>query len=131
MDMIKVVCGLIYRGEKIFICRRNPEKSLGGFWEFPGGKVEPGEAERECLIRELHEELGMQVSVGRHFKTVIHYYDKFTIELISYVCQFQTATFTLVDHDAYEWVDILSLQKKKLAPADVSIANEILNRESH
>ena len=61
--MIKVVCGIIFKDQKIFICRRNPEASLGGYWEFPGGKIEEGEDHRESLKRELMEELLMDVEI--------------------------------------------------------------------
>lgn len=126
MDTIKVVCGIIYKDEKVLLCRRSLHKMLGGYWEFPGGKVEEGESHQESLLRELNEELGMQVKVGAHFKTVIHPYDNNTIELISYVCQFQRADFMLVDHDAVEWVNVQDLIKKHLAPADIPIAVELV-----
>lgn len=126
MRTIKVVCGIIYQDNRIFICRRNADKSLGGYWEFPGGKVEPGEGETDCLVRELQEELGMEVVVGDHFKTVDHSYDETTIELSAYVCTFVSATYELIDHDAYEWVDKGALLEYKLAPADVPIAQELV-----
>lgn len=128
MGIIKVVCGIIFKDDKIFLCRRNPNKSLGGYWEFPGGKVEADEKMEDSLLRELKEELGMKVSIGKHFKTVIHNYDSFTIELIAYICQFQEATYSLTDHDKYEWMDKADLNKKKLAPADIPIANELASK---
>lgn len=124
--MIKVVCGIIYYGEKVFICRRNSNKSLGGKWEFPGGKIEEGEKPKLALQRELNEELGMEVLVGDYFKTEIHKYEKFTIELIAYKCQFIAATFIMSDHDAYEWVNVRELIKWNLAPADIPIAEVLL-----
>lgn len=129
MDMIKVVCGIIYYGEKVFICRRNANKSLGGYWEFPGGKIEKGEKPKFALERELNEELGMKVSVNEYFKTEIHKYEKFTIELIAYKCQFIDATFIMPDHDAYEWVNVKELGKWTLAPADITIAKELIKNE--
>ena len=126
MGTIRVICGIIFKDEKIFLCRRNPSKSLAGYWEFPGGKIESGETEKDALSRELHEELGMKVKVGEYFKTVIHPYDMFTIELIAYICQFQEANYTLTDHDKYEWVDREDLKKWNLAPADIPLANAIM-----
>jgi 8-oxo-dGTP diphosphatase len=84
MDTIKVVCGIIYKDEKVFICKRKPHKSLGGYWEFPGGKVEAGEKYEDSLIRELKEELDMTVSVDSYFDTSIHAYEKFRIKLIAF-----------------------------------------------
>lgn len=122
MAIIKVVCGIILKGENVFICRRSTHKSLGGYWEFPGGKMEPDETPEESLQRELLEELGMKVSVGPHFKTVAHVYEQVTIELVAYVCQFETATYQLTDHDKYEWIPKSDLHKRRLAPADIPIA---------
>ena len=125
MKVIKVVCGIIWKDEKIFIARRKPEKYLGGFWEFPGGKQEMHETAEESLVRELNEELGMKVIVVKHFKTVFHKYEKFTIELIAFLCQFKEATFIMTDHDKYFWISIDELESWKLTPADVPIAKEI------
>ena len=126
MDTIKVICGLIYDKEKIFICRRKAEMSLGGFWEFPGGKVELNETYEDCLKRELQEELEMSVDVLRHFKTVHHNYNNFKIELISFVCDYKSADFLMTDHDLYEWVDPKDLLSWELAPADIPIAEAII-----
>lgn len=126
--MIKVTCGLIFSEDNIFLCRRNQEKSLGGYWEFPGGKVERNEAFETCLERELQEELNMEVEVIRHFRTIHHDYEEFSIELISFLCDFKNATFSLKDHDAYEWVDPKTLLDWNLAPADIPIAKAIVEK---
>jgi len=125
MDTIKVVCGIIFNDDKVFLCRRSPHKPLAGFWEFPGGKIEPGEKEEDSLSRELFEELGMRVEIKEYFKTIIHNYELFTIELIAYVCQFQKASYKLTDHDRYEWVNKKDLTQWNLAPADIPIAEAI------
>lgn len=130
MDTVKVVCGIIFHDSKVLICRRKPNRSLGGFWEFPGGKIEDGEKNEESLCRELMEELGMEVVVLDFFKSQFHNYDSFKIELIAYRCNFIRASFDLSDHDAYEWVGILDLNKWKLAPADIPIAEELIFSEA-
>jgi len=127
MDTIKVVCGLIYDKGKVLICRRKPEKTLGEFWEFPGGKVEQGESYKDCLKRELHEELGMSVKILKHFKTVHHNYGKFNIELISFVCNFKSCSYEMIDHDMYEWMHPVDLLKWELAPADIPIAEVLIS----
>ncbi|MBT0094272.1 (deoxy)nucleoside triphosphate pyrophosphohydrolase [Vibrio alginolyticus] len=129
MATIKVTCGIIFNDEdKVFLCRRKPEKSMGGYWEFPGGKVEEGESYEECLKRELFEELDMDVRVNDHFITVQHDYGTFEIELIAFICHFQTSSFVLMDHDRYGWVKISNLLDKELAPADVPIWNSLIAR---
>jgi 8-oxo-dGTP diphosphatase len=124
--MIKVVCGIIYKGDEIFISRRKAEKVLGGYWEFPGGKIEVGENDEDSLTRELFEELGMKVIVNELFKTVIYHYENFSIELIAYKCDFLEATFNLTDHDLFEWVNIEELKNWQLAPADIPIAEQLI-----
>ena len=105
--MIKVVCGIIYNEDnEIFIARRRKGKSMAGKWEFPGGKLEDGEREPECLKRELFEELGMQVEIREKVGENIHHYDTFSIRLIAYRCTFISATYQKTDHDAYVWVSI-------------------------
>jgi 8-oxo-dGTP diphosphatase len=125
MDTIKVVCGIIYYQNKVLICRRKSSKSLGGFWEFPGGKVEKGESSELALIRELREELEMEVESISYFRTNIHDYGLVKIELIAYKCIFISSDIKLVDHDAIEWVDVNDLSNWNLAPADIPIAREL------
>lgn len=129
MDIIKVTCGIIFKEDKIFICRRSPNKSLAGYWEFPGGKIESGETAVNALSRELYEELGMKVKIMDHFKTVVHTYSTFVIELVAYTCHFQEASYKLTDHDRYEWVDRRDISKWNLAPADIPIANALSENE--
>lgn len=121
MKEIKVVCGIIYSGDKIFIARRKKGKSMEGYWEFPGGKIEDGESEKSALIRELHEEFGMKLTVQERIGENLHQYDDFTIRLIAYKCLFKEASFELTDHDAYEWVGRNDLSEYQLAPADLPL----------
>jgi len=128
---IKVVCGVILNDErKVFLCLRMKEKSMGGYWEFPGGKLENGESYKECLERELLEELDMRVKVEERLITVLHDYGSFKIELIAYYCCFQESSYEMTDHDQYEWVDIPSIFQKNLAPADIPIAECLLVTKS-
>jgi 8-oxo-dGTP diphosphatase len=128
MDMVKVVCGIIYNEEGlVLLCRRHAGKSLAGYWEFPGGKVEAHETPEASLCRELLEELGMKVKVSKHFHSVVHAYDTVTIELVAYLCQFEEATYLLTDHDTYLWVPKHQLLDWQLAPADIPIARLLMD----
>lgn len=122
MDTIRVVCGIIFKEDKILLCRRKAEISLGGYWEFPGGKIEPNESESEALIRELKEELSIKVEVQKHFKTTLHRYEQVQIELIAYFCKFIQTDFVLTDHDDIQWVKKIELLNFNLAAADIPIA---------
>ncbi|ELV8552502.1 (deoxy)nucleoside triphosphate pyrophosphohydrolase [Vibrio fluvialis] len=128
--LLKVTCGIIFNDEgKVFICRRKPEKSQGGYWEFPGGKVEEGESLEECLRRELLEELDMDVQVIEHFKTVQHDYGTIHVELIAFTCQFLRSSYKLEDHDLTEWVDVFKICDKDLAPADLPIGKCLASKK--
>jgi 8-oxo-dGTP diphosphatase len=126
MDTIKVVCGIIFYENKVLICRRKKSKSLAGFWEFPGGKIEKGESSELALIRELSEELGMKVESISYFRTNIHDYNTFIIELNAYKCRLIKGGLILKDHDALEWVHVVDLCNWNLAPADIPIAEELI-----
>ena len=128
MDSIKVVCGIIYKEGKVFICRRRPEKHLGGYWEFPGGKMEPNEDEKDSLSRELKEELDMEVQIMDYFATSNYSYESITIELIAYICDLVHYASKLTDHDKFEWVNPNELMDWKLAPADIPLAKQLKNK---
>ena len=125
MDLIEVSCGIIWSEDKVFICRRRPEKSLGGYWEFPGGKVEKGETGDACLRRELREELGMEVIVDGRFGFNDHEYEHVAIRLVGYLCSLVSFNGTMTDHDAFEWVSPEDLTTFSLAPADIPLAHEL------
>jgi len=124
--VIKVVCGIIRKGDTYFIARRKPEKSLGGYWEFPGGKLEEGEDPVSALQRELLEELGMKVGEIQYYDSHEHEYESFNIELIAYSCDFIEATFEMTDHDSYLFVSKNDLHSYSLAPADIYFAQSLI-----
>ena len=126
MDMIEVVCGVIFDLDKVLVCRRKPGIILGGYWEFPGGKVEPNERMEDTLTRELMEELAMKVEVISHFKTNEHDYDGTLIRLISFRCRYISSELRMTDHDKLLWIHPGELAELEFAPADVPIVNEIV-----
>jgi 8-oxo-dGTP diphosphatase len=128
MKSIKVVCGIIWKDDKVLIAKRKPEKSLGGYWEFPGGKVEQNEDPIDSLKRELLEELGLEISNIYYFGQNIHEYETFSIELIAFECVFEKATFELKDHDDVAFVNTESIKAYNLAPADIFFVNRLINK---
>jgi A/G-specific adenine glycosylase len=95
---------VIWQGERILIARRPPRGLLGGLWEFPGGKREPGESLGECLVREVREELDIEVEVGQLFTTVRHAYTHFRITLHAYHCRYLSGAPQCIRCTAWKWV---------------------------
>ena len=131
MDIIRVVCGIIFDGKKVFVCRRNPGKSLGGLWEFPGGKLEENETHQESLVRELLEELDMKISIDDFVGSSFYDYGTFKIELLGYRCTLIKYNGKLTDHDRFEWISPKNLLSINLAPADVPLAEIILKKKAY
>ncbi|WP_343556839.1 (deoxy)nucleoside triphosphate pyrophosphohydrolase [Sphingobacterium sp.] len=126
MIITKVVCGIIFYNDEVLICRRKPEKSLGGYWEFPGGKVEIGEDYFEALKREVKEELDFEIIVDDYFFTVTHLVEGNLIDLISFLCTGTKREIKSTDHDKVEWVKYTELLNWNLSPADIQIAKELI-----
>lgn len=127
--IVRVVGAVIVRDGTVFAARRNPERSAGGLWEFPGGKVEPGETPEEALVRELAEELSIIATVGvivdRSLSTVG---DK-TIELSCYLTTLTgTEPVSSSDHDAMQWIPLPELGHWDWAPGDVPIIPRLPQR---
>ena len=116
---IDVVAAVIKKGNKFLIARRAPGKHLAGFWEYPGGKVEPGETEQESLSRELHEEFGISVDVKEYLINSFFKYEKVNVNLKAYLVEHLSGEFILKDHDAIEWVLAEEFGKYQFAPADI------------
>lgn len=131
METIKVVCGIVWKEGKVFIARRKPEKSLGGYWEFPGGKIEEHEDPKIALDRELKEELGMKVKILDFFGTKIHDYGEFKVELTAYTCELISATYALSDHDHWHYEYPMNLNRVNFAPADIFIIENLLNQKQN
>lgn len=124
---VPVVCAIIRRDERIMLAQRPPDKKLGGLWEFPGGKVEAGEAAEAALHRELQEELGCRVRITQTLAPFVHAYDWGSIELIPFVCELaeDSPEPHAHEHTALVWVERAELSAYALAPADVPLLGTI------
>lgn len=118
MTTINVVCGIIRFENKIFIARRKPHKSQGGYWEFPGGKIDDNEDHIVALERELLEELDMIVANPVYLGKHSHDYGTFTICLFGYSCDFVSSSFMMTDHDAWAFVQPGELAGYPISDAD-------------
>ena len=109
-------------GGRILMSQRRADQSLPLCWEFPGGKVEPGEAPEAALVREIEEELGCLVKVGAIFEVVFHAYEAFDLYMLVYGAEIVAGTPEAKQVAAVAWVDPREIPKLKLPPADDPLA---------
>jgi 8-oxo-dGTP diphosphatase len=125
-EIIRVVCAIIERDGTFLAARRSGGQSQEGLWEFPGGKIRDKETPRQALTREIMEELGVEITVGRPVSPNFHAYPGKTIYLIPFICTAADGDMILTDHDAIEWVDRDTAKNRTWAPADIPILEEYL-----
>lgn len=124
--MTDVVCGVIEDDAgRVLACQRPEGGHLGGLWEFPGGKLEPGESPAAALIRELLEELAVAVEPGEALTPVVWDYGRGPIRLIPLRGRIRSGTVALLEHAAYRWCDHAAARQLAWAPADVPVMEEI------
>ena len=127
---IDVAAGLVFHQQKLLITQRPEASHLGGLWEFPGGKREPRESFEECLVRELREELGIEVALGQAFEEITHEYPGKTIHLKFFLCRLAKGEPRAIGCDAYEWVTKEGLAKRDFPPADERLLGRLVDREA-
>lgn len=126
--MITVVAALVKKEGKVLIARRSTgDENVFGKWEFPGGKVEKNESEECAIEREIKEEFEMDIKAKKIITNNICEYPNKTIDLRLYDCEYVSGEFKLHDHFEYAWVNIESLLDYDLAPADIPLANYLIN----
>ncbi len=127
---IPVVCALIIRDGRVLIARRPAGKHLALKWEFPGGKVEPGEEPAAALVREIEEELGCRIEVREGLTPVKHRYERGEIELIPFVCALAAGSSEPHPHEhvAVEWSLVSELCRYDLAEADLPVVSQLEKR---
>ena len=113
------------KDDKVFLARRRPEKSYGGFWELPGGKVEPGEKHESALARELSEELGIDVRVGEFIASGEDHSSDLIISLHGYQIHMESEPRKSSDHDLMRWFSADEVKDLKVPPADVPILEKL------
>ena len=101
---VKVVAAVIQRQDKTLITLRPADKKLGGFWEFPGGKIEAGESQQIALIREIKEELDIDITVGKLIETVHHRYEWGNVIIYAYLCKWKSGTIKHLEVADHCWV---------------------------
>ena len=123
-----MVAALIWRGDRFLICRRPENKARALLWEFPGGKVDPGETHAQALVRECREELAVTIRVGELYMKVLHPYPDLTVELSLYHAWILEGEPQRLEHADFRWITSKQLREVDFCPADTEII-ERLERE--
>lgn len=121
---VHVACAIIERNGKVLAAQRSSTMSLPLKWEFPGGKIKDGERPEECLKRELLEELGIEIAVGKPLSPITHQYSTFTVTLYPFICKITTGEISLHEHKAIIWLHHDRLRELDWAEADLPLLED-------
>ena len=126
MKTIEVVAAIIRKDNRIFVTQRG-YGDWKDWWEFPGGKIEPGETPENALKREIREELSVEINVDKFLCTVEYEYPKFHLTMHCYLCSLLSDALHLNEHEAAKWLSKEELDTVKWLPADQSIIDGLEN----
>ena len=121
---IKVVAAIIRKDSKVLATQRG-YGDYKDWWEFPGGKIEPGETPEAALAREIKEELDSEIAVEQYLTTVEHDYPEFHLSMDCYWCEVKSGKLTLLEHEAAKWLPLGNLRQVNWLPADVKVVEAI------
>lgn len=124
MKTVEVVAAVIHSSGRVLATQRGYGEFEGG-WEFPGGKIEPGEAPEQALVREIHEELAACIRVERPIITISYEYPAFRLHMQCFLCQLENSSLTLLEHEDARWLDAANIESVEWLPADVEVVQAI------
>lgn len=124
MKTVKVVAAIIIHENKIFATQRGYGEFKDG-WEFPGGKIEPGETPQEALAREIKEELDIEIEVKDFLETVEYDYPEFHLSMDCFFCSIRSGELVLKEHEAAKWLTVETLDSVDWLPADKGLVEGI------
>ncbi len=127
MKTIEVVAAIIVKDGKILSTQRG-YGDLEGKWEFPGGKIEPGETKEDAIKREISEEMNAKIIPQKLFATIEYDYEKFHLTMHTFICKLD-GDFELLEHHAAKWLDMNDLKNVDWCPADVKVAQRIIEEQ--
>lgn len=127
MDMktVNVVAAIIHNGNKYFATQRGYGE-FKDWWEFPGGKIEPGETPEEALRREIKEELDLEITIDTHLVTVDYDYPKFHLHMYCYLCRISSGEPLLIEAESARWLSNGELLSVDWLPADVVAVKKLI-----
>lgn len=124
MNKKHVTAAVIRNGNQIFATERGHGEFIH-YWEFPGGKVEPGETSEEALLREVREELGIPVQIDSHLMTIEYDYPDFHLSMDCYLCSLMGETPKLLEHLQSKWLTRETLYSVRWLPADADLIRKL------
>jgi mutator protein MutT len=125
MEQVEVSAALIFRDGKLLITQRHAKAHLGGLWEFPGGKREAGETFEQCLVREIREELGVDISVRELFAEILHAYPEKSVRLKFFTCKLISGEPQPLDCAAGKWIAKTELANFEFPAADAQLLEKL------
>jgi 8-oxo-dGTP diphosphatase len=130
---MRVACAIIERDGKVLAVQRSERMNLPLKWEFPGGKIKQGESPEQCVVREVFEELNLQIAAGQSLPSVSHDYPDFSVTLYPFICAMVPEEITLHEHTELLWLSPHELWSVDWVAADAPIISaycDSLNRHS-
>ena len=127
--LIEVSCALILNRGRLLATRRSTDMPHALKWEFPGGKLKPGEPARESILREIREELGIGIRILGTLTPVIHVYPTHRVRLHPFICEPDQGEIYLAEHQEYRWVEFGALEALDWLDADVEVLSLFLERQ--
>ena len=124
-EVIAVSCAIIVENKKVLATQRSLNMPHPLKWEFPGGKLKGGESPEASIVREIREELGVEISPSEQLSPVIHHYEAHSIKLIPLICTLTEGVIKLSEHQAYRWVSCDELEEVDWLEADVEVVEKI------
>jgi 8-oxo-dGTP diphosphatase len=125
--MIDVTCAVIRNEDDlVLVVQRGVDTDHPYKWEFPGGKIDKGESEEECIIREIKEELSIDIIIFGHLPVVVHDYGHKKIRLVPFICDTLDDMPMLNEHLSFEWIEPSSLREVDFSEADIAVAESYL-----
>jgi mutator protein MutT len=125
MRRVDAAIGVVKRDGRVLICQRKSDDTLGDFWEFPGGKCEPGESLEACLARELMEEVAIKARVVRKLTPIEHDYPHARLTLHPFLCEHVEGEAMAIECQRTKWVAAAELSGYKFPPANETLLEEV------
>jgi mutator protein MutT len=125
--IVDVAIGIVVRYGHVLICRRRPTGHLAGFWEFPGGKLEPDESPADCLARELAEEVAITAAIIRVLPVIEHDYPEVSVRLHPFLCRHATGEPRPLACDEVRWVEPRHLPNFRFPDANAELIDWVIN----